>query len=164
VDDAGLLGHLQQLRALGGVHRQRLLADDVLAGLDRLAGERRVQVVGGGDVDAVDRPGGKRVGQRGEGRDAHRLGTGDAALRPGADQPDDLDAVAAQRVGVHRPDVPRPHHDRPRPIRHVPLLRDSRPGIVAGAVAVSTRRHAETAVDTRADGAAGPCARLYVHL
>ena len=37
-----------------GRHRERLLADDVLAGREDLAALAHVQVVGGGDMDDVD--------------------------------------------------------------------------------------------------------------
>ena len=47
------------------VERQRLLADDVLAGGERGCGERHVQVVGRADVDDVDvRVGDERLGRR----------------------------------------------------------------------------------------------------
>ena len=52
---------LDQLGGAGGVERDRLLADDVLAGVERRAGQRQVQVVRGADVDDVDLVGGDQL-------------------------------------------------------------------------------------------------------
>ena len=54
VRHAGLLDRVDHLLALGQVHRQRLLAEDHLAGLGRGDGDLGVRVVGRADVDRVD--------------------------------------------------------------------------------------------------------------
>ena len=54
-DAAGVLDHLLDRQRLGDGQRQRLLAVDVLAGLERLDGDLGVPVVGRGDEQAVER-------------------------------------------------------------------------------------------------------------
>ena len=58
VDEAAPRGQPRRARAtLGRGHRQRLLADDVLAGGEDRLRLREVEVVGRGDVDDVDASG-----------------------------------------------------------------------------------------------------------
>jgi hypothetical protein len=105
-DSVRALRRLEQALGLGRRRRERLLADDVLAGLERRLGERRVQVVGRADVDDVDALGDGELLGRGEGalgvkprrrlarplrrgrRDAGELGPGQArgARVDGADE------------------------------------------------------------------------------
>ncbi len=58
---AGVGGVARELLGLGAVERDRLLADDVLAVLERELGQRRVQVVRRADVQHVDVVGGRQL-------------------------------------------------------------------------------------------------------
>ena len=90
-----------------GGHRQRLLADDVLAGGEDRRRLRDVEVVRRGDVDDVD---GRVREDLVEGRvgvaDAQGVGPGRAALRGAAEDAADVDADAAELLDVDRPDEP----------------------------------------------------------
>jgi hypothetical protein len=54
-NEAALLGEVAELLELGAAHRRRFLDEDVLAGLERPAGELVVGRYGRGDHDALDR-------------------------------------------------------------------------------------------------------------
>ena len=60
-DQAGVARRVGEAGGAGGVERDRLFDDDVLAGRDRGERERQVQVVRGADVDDVDRLGGDQL-------------------------------------------------------------------------------------------------------
>ena len=113
VDQPGRGGQGDQLARLRRRHRQRLLADDVLARGEDGLGLRQMQIIGRGDMDGVDR----RVVEQGlerrvGARDAERLGPGRAAFRGAAEHAADLDADAAQGFDVDRADEARADHGR----------------------------------------------------
>ena len=60
-DQAGVARRVGEAGGAGGVERDRLLDDDVLAGRDRGECKRQVEVVRGADVDDVDRLGGDQL-------------------------------------------------------------------------------------------------------
>ena len=108
VHEPGALGERHELGGLARVHAERLLADDVLAGLQHRLDLRVVEVVGRREVDDVH----ARVRE-------HRLeavvglgepGLGPCALRRRSHHADDLDAEAPQRVDVHDSDEAGAHH------------------------------------------------------
>ena len=99
-DDTLCLRRPYHLRRLGGGHRERLLAEHVLAGRDRCHGLGVVLLVGGRDVDGTD----FRVAQHlmkvgGALRDRMPFGICDAALGVPADDGGDL-----KTLGPDRPD------------------------------------------------------------
>ena len=108
VDEAGRGGQLDQLARLGRGHRQRLLADDVPAGREDGLRLGEVEIVGGGDVDDVDRLVAEEVVEGGVcARDAEAGRTSGAALGRAAEHAADLDADAAERLDVDGPDEAR---------------------------------------------------------
>jgi hypothetical protein len=119
VDDAALGGELRELGRLLGVERERLLADDVLAGRERLLDLCVVQVVRRREVNDIHIV----VGEQLLVAPAHRR----EALRRrslwgGSDDTDDVDSQPTQRLHVHGADEPGAHDAgaevRKRP-RHV---------------------------------------------
>ena len=90
---------------LRGGHRQRLLADDVLAGGEDRRRLRDVEVVRRGDVDDVDGRVGEDLVEGGVGvADAQGVGPGGAALRGAAEDAADVDADPAELLDVDGPD------------------------------------------------------------
>ena len=95
-----------------GVDREGLLDDDVDAGLERADDERRVQVVAGGDDDAVDALGadelfepvgvpGRRRGDAGVDRALHREGGTDGIRFADRDELGVVGVLAGDRIDVH---------------------------------------------------------------
>ena len=119
MDDAGFLRQAQHRLAFGGVHRQRLLADDVLAGRDRLPRQWRVQMVRRGDVDGVTRFAGKCVAQCWVERDSQRLRAFPAGVGARTDDGRDLDAVAPQGIKVDQANEAWPDDNRAQPLSHL---------------------------------------------
>ncbi len=112
-----------QLDAFGGVHRQRFLADDVLAGGDRLQGHRLVQVVGRGDMDGVELWIGQQLLEGIErARQPHCFGAGGAVFWRGTENAYDLDPDPAQRFHMHRTDESGPYDRCLACLRHRILL------------------------------------------
>jgi hypothetical protein len=101
VDEAGALCQLQELGGLGGREGKRLLADHVLAGLERLLRLRVMQVVRSGQMDDVDALVGEHRFVRVVGGDR---GGRARPLRCRADDAEDLDPEPPQGVGVHSAD------------------------------------------------------------
>jgi hypothetical protein len=60
IDDALGFGELDEAGRFVGAGGERLFADDVFAGVNGVAGDRKVGVVGGADVNSVDR----RIGEQ----------------------------------------------------------------------------------------------------
>ena len=104
VHESAPLGQLDELRGLRRRHRQWLLADDVLARLERLLHLRMVEVVGRRQMDDVDLV-------VGENRVVALVGAskpfGRGALGRGACDARHLDPDAPQRVDVDGSDEPR---------------------------------------------------------
>ena len=114
VDEAARLGELEQLAGLLRRHRERLLADDVLARGEHLLRLRMVQVVRRRQVDDVDRVvGEQRLERVVHGRDRLR----GRALGRGADDAGDVDAEQPQRVHVDDADEAGADDARPEPSR-----------------------------------------------
>jgi len=106
-EPARLLGELDDPPRGRGVERERLLADDVLAGGQGGLGERDVQVVGRADVHDVDLVrGGERLG-RGIGPVGAELCRGGlGALRRGGGDADEVGPRQARGAGVDGTDEP----------------------------------------------------------
>ena len=100
-DAAGGGRGVEEPARAGDVERERLLADDVLAGRQRGLGERQVQVVGRADVDDVDVVGAHELLGRGERAPDAELGGGllGAGGRGGGDA-DDVGAREARGADV----------------------------------------------------------------
>jgi hypothetical protein len=131
VDEAAALGKLEELRRLRGIHRERLLADDVLTCLERRLDLRVVQMVRRRQVDDVDAPlrehrleALERLGER------NRAALRANALGARPDDADDVDPEPAKGVDVNDADEPRPD-DRRSQLSHVrhrwPILRAHAP-------------------------------------
>ena len=111
------LGPGEQIGGLGGVERQRLLADDVLPGIEDRMGLFGVEVVGGGEVHHVYVgviEGGLQVGEGGWEIGCLRLLAG--PLRARADHADHFHPEPAQRLDVSHADEPDPN-DRGSDVR-----------------------------------------------
>ena len=112
MDDARAFGRGEQRAGFGRIARERLLAQHVLAGRDRLARERRVGVRRGRDRDRVDAVDRERIGERrarvghGEGAGARR-----GLLGIAADDGAHVEAGGAQRAHVREAPEARPDHD-----------------------------------------------------
>ncbi len=108
VDLARPLGLLDERRRLRCGHRQRLLADDVLAGGEDRRGLRDVEVVGRGDVDDAHGTVSEDLLERGVGvADAERIGPGRAALARASEDAADVDPDPAELLDVDGPDESR---------------------------------------------------------
>ncbi len=106
---AACLGTGEQVGCLGGVERQRLLADDVLPGVEDGPDLFGVEVIGGGEVHNVDIgvvEGGFQV--REGGGEVGRLRLLPGPLRARADHADHFHADPAQRFDVSHADEPDP--------------------------------------------------------
>jgi hypothetical protein len=124
VDEAALVGEPHELGRLRGGQRERLLADDVLAGGERGLHLRVVEVIRRRDVDDVHarvrqqrlvalvrgRQAGLRAGALG--RRADHAGDVDPEPAQGLDV-DDADEPRADDGRPHRPSVPRPRQACP---------------------------------------------------
>src|SRR6266511_720065 len=97
-----------QLLRTGDVERERLLADDVLPGAQRRAGERDMQVVRGADVHDL------RVGARHEGEILRGTSRAQRAL--------DQDADLAQRLDMLDAGVSGADDERPRGTLHAAIV------------------------------------------
>ncbi len=106
MDDSGLLGEPEQSFPFGHIHRQRFLADDVLAGCQHLLDHRRVQIVRGRDVDAGELWHVEEIVEGVIGGDTDLFTLAPPRLRAGADQPHHLRADPSQRFDVDRTDEP----------------------------------------------------------
>ena len=134
VDEARLLGQPEQLRRLRGGERQRLLADDVLSGSEDGLDLRVVEVVGRRQVHD---PHAVVVQHRLEA--LVRLGKPGLlprALGRGADDPDHVDADAAQSLDMDDADESGPDDGGPDHAPTLTGLREDDP--VEGKVAVVT--------------------------
>jgi hypothetical protein len=107
------LGGVEHATRVGGVERERLLADHVLAGVDGRDRHRCVRVRRCGDGDGDDirqRERGVEIGERR--RDLAPLGAPGRAVGVGAHQRDDVEAGGAQRGDVHPAPEPGADDDR----------------------------------------------------
>jgi hypothetical protein len=105
IDEAARPGLVDQPRGLGRGHRERLLADDVLAcGEDRRR-LRDMEVVRRGDVDDVDRVVREDLVQAGIAvANVQGVGSGGGAFRRAAEDAAHVDPDAAELLDVDGPD------------------------------------------------------------
>ena len=96
VDHPGSLDGVDQFLRLGGVPRQWLFAQDVLAGLGSLDAKLTVQMVGQADVDRVEIDHAKQVFERaGRGSRPDAIGKSARLFEVAAHDANDLDARQA---------------------------------------------------------------------
>jgi len=121
MDQSTLLGQPQEHLGVGERRAQRLLRDDVLAGIQRGPAQREMQHVGRTDVDDIDSVAGDQL--LGAGKDlghSEPRGVPFGDLARSCRDPRDLDADPAQRVNVEPSDTARA--DDPSPDQHSAVM------------------------------------------